>query len=342
MRRRTGAAISIRIGFVLGLSASFAAVAQQGGPSDAIRTLPAAASPPPDAVELEQRAKEKIPDPPGKGQSKGRVLPAAASPPPDVAEMERRAAEKIPDPPAKGQSRGRVLPVAAAPPPDAAEAGQTGKREIPPPPGKAKSEELLEKVRSRPGGAERVDAAKQSKVPARIQRRSGETSSLILEKLSNFVIKQAEAGETFTLDLMPQVSGTNGQHRGLYSSLPYGYATAYGAVVSPAYPSNSMIYLPASNFSQFGHQVSNPLISSTVNIPADGWYIININAYIGGGNVNIHHYEGNSYVLLESMPGQSGWADYPTLQYLTAGYHYFYFVLTSSAYVSRVSYDSYP
>jgi len=340
-KRHIDVARSIAIVLLLGVSGS-AAVAQQGGPPETIRALPSATNPPPDAVELDQRARENIPNPPGKGQSKGRVLPAAASPPPDVMELERRAKDKIPDPPAKGQGKGHVLPAAATPPPDSAEAAQAAKQEMPSPPGKAGSEALLDKIGARPGGAERVEAAKQGKAPLKSQGRSAESTSSVLKIMGNFLMEQAEAGETFTLDLTPQVSGSLGQHRGLYSSSPYGYATAYGAVASPSYPSNSMIYLRAFTFSQLAHQVSNPFISSAVDIPADGWYIIDINAYASGSDVNIHHYEGSSFVLLENMPGQSGWADYPTLQYLTSGRHYFYFVFTGSAYVSRISYDSYP
>ncbi len=305
-RRPINAATSITISLVLGLAA-LAAFAQQGGPPETIRALPAAANPPPDAVEAERMEKEKIPEPPAKGQSKGRVLPTAAAPPPDIAAAE-----------------------------------QAAKQEIPPPPGKARPEALLEKIQSRPGGAKRVDDAKQGKGPMKSQGRSGDSTSSVLETVGAFLMMQAEAGDTFTLDLTPQVAGSDGRHTGLYSSSPYGYASARGALVSYYYPSNSSIYLQAGSFSPFAYQVSNPYVYSVVNVPADGWYIINVNALLYAPTLNIHHYEGGSYVLLENMPKQPGWADYPTLQYLTAGTHYFYFVLTGSGHVSRVSYDSYP
>lgn len=300
------AAKLLAIGLVLGLGVP-AALAQQGGPPDTIRSLPAAAGPPPEAAQADRMAKEQIPEPPAKGQSKGRVLPAATTPPPDAVAAQRAAAQ-----------------------------------EIPPPPERARSDELLEKIRARPGGPERIEAAGKGRAPEKLQGRSGESTSVLFETLSNFVIERADAGDTFTLDLTPQVSGSYGQHRGLVSSSPSGAAYAYGAYIANWTPTNSSIYLVAYRNDNFAHQVSNPFIMAYANIPADGWYIVNVNANIYAPNLNIHHYENGNYVLLENMPKQSGWADYPTLQYLTAGYHYFYFVLTGSGYVSRVSFDSYP
>ncbi len=275
------------------------------------------------------------------GAEKIRALPAAASPPPEAAAEERLAAEKIPEPPAKGNAHGRALPAAASPPPEAA-AEQAAQQEIPAPPGRANAAQLVEKIRARPGGAERADAAKQGKAPGKGQSGQGQSTSNVMKTLGSFLLSDARAGETFTLDLTPQVSGTTGAHSGLYSSSPYGFVNFYGARVTNWTPRNSYVYLSASANSGLGYQVTNPYVYSGFNAPADGWYIININAIVYGSNLTIRHYESGSYVVLEDFPRQSGWADYPMLQYLTAGYHYFYFVLPGGGYVSRISYDSYP
>jgi hypothetical protein len=68
-----------------------------------------------------------------------------------------------------------------------------------------------------------------------------------------------------------------------------------------------------------------------IDIPSDGWYIVNFEGY-GGNNVKLYHYEGGSLVL---MP--TGWdsygrttQDYPFLANLAAGTHYFYLVVDTS------------
>jgi hypothetical protein len=270
-------------------------------------------------------------------------LPAAASPPPEAAAEERLAAEKIPEPPAKGKAHGRVLPAAASPPPEAVAAEQAAQQEVAAPPGRANAAQLVEKIRARPGGAERADAAKQGKAPGKGQSGQGQSTSNVMKTLGSFLLSDARAGETFTLDLTPQVTGTDGRHAGLHSGSPYGYAYLYGAYVASWTPRNSYVFLYPYQVAGLGHQVTNPFVYFVVNVLADGWYIVNVNASLySGSNLTIQHYEAAGYVVLEDIPIQSGWADYPTLQYLTTGYHYFYFVLPNGGYVSRISFDSYP
>ena len=277
------------------------------------------------------------------GADKIRALPAAASPPPEAAAEEARAAEKIPEPPAKGKGKGRVLPAAASPPPEAVAAEQAAQQEVAAPPGRANAAQLVEQIRARPGGAERADAAKQGKAPGKGQSGQGQSTSNVMKTLGSFLLSDARAGETFTLDLTPQVSETSGAHSGLYSSNPYGHAYLFGAYVSYWTPQNSYVYLYPYQVAGLGHQVTNPFVNAYFNAPADGWYIVNINASLNSGsNLTIQHYEAGSYAVLEEIPPQSGWADYPTLQYLAVGYHHIYFVLPNGGYVSRISFDSYP
>lgn len=298
------ATATVAIGFIFALTA----IAQPGGPP---RELPAAAQPPADAVEAENEAKRRIPPPPPKGKAKG---------------------------------AGRVLKASPKPPPDVAAEQQAGRPEqVPAPPGRTRVEALADKVRARPGGRERVDAAKERIPPGKLKRPSaGLSLERAIDGIIGLIVPAAHAGETFTLDLTPQVNTSTGAHAGLRSSTPYGIAYFYGARVYYYRPRNDSIYMSASAYSALGHQVTNPYVSLTVNIPTDGWYIANINSYaFTTATVDILHYE-NGPVLLEQLPRASGWADYPTLQYLSAGYHYFYWVLPGGGYVSGVSVDSYP
>ena len=286
---------------------AFPAAAQQGGSQKDIRSLPASAEAPPDVAEQMKRDKEKIPEPPAKGKGKGKALPASATPPPDVAEQIKRDKEKIPNPP-----------------------------------GKARQADLIEKIKKQPGGAERVDKANRGHKPENPGKaKSTAATDHILRGIASVFISEANAGQTFTLDLTPQTN-SNGSHASLYSSNPYGSATFFCAIVNYYDPNNSRIRLYRSTNSAMGHSCTNPYAYMSVGIPAAGYYIINANAYSYGNTVEIKHYESGSYPTLDTLPRISRWADYPTLQYLQPGTHTFYFLFPNGGFVSRLSVDSYP
>ncbi len=330
----------------VGLVLSFAVapgLAQQGAAQSDIRSLPSSANPPPDVAEMQKMAAEKIPDPPPKGQGKGNALKASATPPPDVAEMQKLAAQKIPDPPPKGQGKGKALKASATPPPDVAEMQQEAKKPIPSPPGKAKQLDLIEKISKRPGGAERVDKAKRGHKPddaGKGQPQSPSTS--LLRDVASIFIREANAGETLTIDLTPQVD-SYGNHRGLYNASPRASAYFHCAMVHSGAPNNQRVYLTSGAWAALGWSCNNPYAALSIAIPTAGYYIVNVNAYAFSGlPILIRHYESGGPTIIETLAWVSGWADYPTLQYLEAGYHNFYFVLPRGGYVSRISVDSYP
>lgn len=234
----------------------------------------------------------------------------------------------------------RALPAAASPPPEAADAEQTAQQKIPAPPGRAKRAQLIEKIRARPGGAERVDAARQGRAPGKVQSRSEPSTSNVMKTLGSLLVSDAQAAVRFQVDLTPRVTRPDGRHTGLYSSNHDGYALFWGAVINAWTPNNSYVRLDDSSLVALGLQVTNPTVFSSVTVPADGWYIVNINANTFGSNLRIYHWETGNYVLLAKPPPQVGWADYPMAQFLIAGTHYFYFVLPNGGYVSRISYYS--
>jgi hypothetical protein len=280
-----------------------------------------------------------------------RVLPAAAQKPPEVVAEERAAAQEIPPPPAKGRAAGRPLPSQAQAPADvsADQAAQPQLERVgPPPQRRAGVEALIERVRATPEGRARADAARQGIRPSPPQRTSPpdrpNSASLHLDRLIDralaFLFPAALAGETLTIDLTPQVD-QQGRRAGLHSANPYAYAIFRGAMIYASYPNNDLILIAATNIPSVNHQISSPHVQLVVQIPQDGWYIVNANA-MAFANVSIRHYQGSAgYVEIASLPRQSGWADYPTLQYLASGNHYFYWLM-GTAYVSRISVDSYP
>lgn len=152
------------------------------------------------------------------------------------------------------------------------------------------------------------------------------------------------AGETFFVELTPQVDGSTGRHAGLYTSSPYAYAQVYGARVYSYDPSNDRIRLFASDGSGSGlGTFTRPYAYLRLNLSSDGWYIVNANLYAYGSEIELRHYQGSTpYTLVETFARQSGWADYPSLQYLEAGYHHFYYVLPGGGFLARLAVDSYP
>lgn len=350
---RSGSVLAAAL--ALALAPAAMAPAQEAGET---RALPAPADLPPD--------QETLPEDllPPEAAVRERAAPVGAE----------RAREEIPPPPAKGKARaeGRMLKAAKKAPPHAARPGAEEAEEVPaPPPARGKAA-LVEQIRKRgPEAARRVEKATKGERPGPAKggekaapkpmrqdssreegpRSRGEEtgrSGRLLELLAALNPLYAEpahaAGETFSVELTPQVDGSTGRHVGLSTSSPYAYAQVYGALVHGYDPSNDRIRLFARDLSAYGlGAFTRPYAYVRVNIPSDGWYIVNANLYTYGNEIELRHYEGSTpYTLVETFARQSGWADYPTLQYLEAGYHYFYYVLPGGGYLARLAVDSYP
>ncbi len=277
------------------------------------------------------------------GAQKIRVLPAAADPPQQVVEEEKRLQRATPNPPAKGKGVGHKPRPASSEPPASEQALQAQlNRKVPNPPGRANKKRLEDRIRNLPGGNDRADAARGGKPPgAAGQNETGANLSKqssaegLLAQLRSFFIDDAYAQATLSFDLTPPSNWSSGQGSSAYF---------YNALVGSGLPNNSYVLTGPYNFSNVGGSTQTPIMALYLSVPSDGWYIINMNAFTNGANtLSVRHYEGGSYPVIATFAMQtSAYADYPMLEYLSAGMHYFYFAMTSYTYVSRISVDSYP
>ena len=85
------------------------------------------------------------------------------------------------------------------------------------------------------------------------------------------------------------------------------------------------------SISSFSTNISHAVVTARVNVPADGWYIINLYGYMyTNSKLDIYHYGGGSALtLIDSFDyaGEGyGYYDNPTLVELAAGGHYFHLV----------------
>jgi hypothetical protein len=257
--------------------------------------------------------------------------------------------------PAVAQRPLRELPAAANPPPQLEEDAAQAEERIPDPPGRARAEDLIEQIRERPGGRERAEAATNGVRPGGAEQGGGrgrqqganfaEPVFRFLAGLRSWLIEDAHA-QSFSIELTPQV-GSYGRHTGLRSSRPNAYAYFYGGFVNSSQPSNDLVYLAGSNTTYLtgSSGSTHPAALLSVTIPNNGWYIVNMNCYCAYSDTEIRHYDRTSYTLIERIPRQYGWADYPTLEYLSVGTHYFSYATaspTSAMYVSRLTVQSFP
>ena len=181
---------------------------------------------------------------------------------------------------------------------------------------------LLNKIRARPGGQQLIDDAKRRGAPiAKNVEKPGFFASL----LNAFKLETVHAQATFSVSLDPS--------NNWYSSNPYASLYGYGAT-----DYSYMKYLYNYDYSAYwGTQVVKPAVYFAVNIPADGWYIINMEGY-HGGPISLKHYDYGTYTYPTVTTFAAGGSSSPALLELAAGYHYFIWVADSSyAYVYEVN-----
>ena len=222
------------------------------------------------------------------------------------------------------------LLAAPAPPPEE----DMGPPPDPTPRKRPTKQELLEKIRQMPGGPEKIEEAKRR--GARIGMGPVESESA-LSWLNPLRVKEAEAQSSYSLTLDPSNSW--------YSSSPYGSVAFHGSVNGGGWSTAAgRLYIPSSSWTtNLGIQVTKPLAYLKANVSSDGWYIVNFEASVTSGtSVNMKHFEGGTYPTVESWTG-SGISSYPALLELSAGWHYFYWINSSStAYIYEVDVYSVP
>ena len=295
-----------------------------------------------------------------------RIFPASAEPPPEVfseqdqlqepaqerstvQELEeklfklpggREAIEKA----RSGRKLGlRKLPASAEPPPE--EFSQQD--EVPEPAQERSSvQELEQRLLSLPGWKKVIDKARRGERPIGMR---WDGPGDLLSWLNLFRVEEAKAGETFTLTLSHSISPMRARignyEYNFRSEDPYAYLVFHGAWEAYSNPGSSYSRLYQTEKS-WGDETSNAIegyVGLLVDLPEDGWYIINLYGQTNG-SVNLRHYESrDSIPIIQSLSSSgSDWDDYPFFGYFEAGRHYFYWTFSRYAVVSNVSVDSYP
>jgi len=307
-------------------------VAAQGASSSEDRVLPAAASPPPDVAEDEKQEKVKPP------QAGKRATVAELA---QKIKGQKGGPEKLEK--AKAKQTGTARAAAVRPPKDVEEDEKQAKVKPPQAGKRASAAALAAQVRKQPGGAAKVDKAKGGKKPGKQSSLLDRAKDLLAE-LNPFRAEEARAGATYTLTLTPQLDNYG---RRFSSSNPRGYAYFYGARFSYWNPSNSYARLNGRSrtwASGVTSVNSGPAVWVGFSVPTTGWYIVSTNM-VASADIELRHYESGPYVLLQTFPSRSGAVDYPSMQYLTAGWHYFVWRFKDTyrgGYIYRITVDSYP
>ena len=208
---------------------------------------------------------------------------------------------------AKGGSKGKALQGGAqrTDPPGLQEKKQRDQQVGNPTPGRPTREQLLQRI---PAAA--IEKAKQGK-PQASNRSFGE----LLASLNPLRTVTVHAASTSVANF----------NSALYTSSPYAYGAMYGAFVD--YRTKTGNYQQTYNWTitLSDGTKTNMFARFYAYAPSDGWYIVSAKAYAYGA-VKIARRQSGLFVVLATVARQAGWANYPTLQYLTTGYHDFYFV----------------
>jgi hypothetical protein len=278
--------------------------------------LPASATPPPHVQEREKVGK---PPAPGKSPQVDELLQKLRL---SRADIEQRKADKSQ----------KELPAATDEPPAVKERKKVGK----PPdfPGRSPApEELLDKIRKQPGGAERLERARKAgaKIPpgraggAALDLRPGRMSGPRVEGPAFDI--EVDAEQLPTLRVTKPAPSQNVAGLGslavtdyiLFSSgYPYSYPSYWGVLYRNANPNSPGGDIDLKPFMELNLTVSNP-----------GWYIINIVATRAKASLRRWNSATNTYVAVTQWDygAFAFYAEsYPYLVNLAAGNHYFYWV----------------
>ena len=258
----------------------------------------------------------RTPSPPGRTGARGEARPA------DLLEMiSNRAGGKAKVDMIRSGKPGRVRPASGPTAESEMEEAAPGRRV-----GQTSMEELLEIVSRRPGGKEKVEAAR---AHGRRPRPDSESNPLMewLAALNPFRAQVAH--------------GQIMHHRHCLAYPDNGWtanyckANAYGGT-NPSKGSvlSLRTYTKSSGWGSWGHRVSNPVVVIGLNVTQSNYYLINVSGY-GSASAELRHREGTSYPVIESFT--SAGSQNPTVEYLAQGYHWFYWVQKSGYYsVGRI------
>lgn len=194
---------------------------------------------------------------------------------------------------------------------------------------------LLDKVARQPGGQEKLRMAlpkglKNGKAPG-----TSWFSLAFLSELNPFKTGVAHAETDMAVVLTPNYpSKTSPFTAYLYIqgelSGKFNYSSSYARLYN--YNLGSTI----------GTNIYKPSARLQVNISSPGWYMINFETY-NGAKATLKHWNGSTYAPIQTWDERSstGYTDHPALVNLSAGWHYFYWVVEpgtpSNRYIYRIS-----
>jgi hypothetical protein len=307
----------------LGVSAEYVS-AQEEAP------LPATPTPPPDVQEREKMAKP--PAHPGKSPEVDELLQKLRL---TRADIEQRKADKTQ----------RELPASAEEPPDVKERKKVEKAPAPP----ARSpdlDELIEKIKKQPGGAEKLERAKRAGAKILPGRAGGAALESSPERMPGPRVEGPVLGFSSTAEQLPVLKVTRAAP---YQSVA-GVGNLYVTDFAPRNTSTSTTwwgpyYQWASSWPITGNFDLKPFVSASVQVESTGWYLINFAAVSGKASLRKAGPTSGTpamYPLLAQWDHSASanvWEPYPYLVNLAAGYHYFYWVPDPGwrLYVSEVS-----
>jgi hypothetical protein len=289
--------------------------------------LPATPTPPPDVQEREKVGKP--PAPPGRSPEVDELLQKLRL---TRADIERRKAEKAE----------RELPATADEPPDVKERKNVEKPPAPP----ARSpnlDELLEKIRKQPGGAEQLERAKRSGAQIPPARAGGATLESSPERMAGPRMDGPVFGSFSTTEQQTVLKATRAAP---YSNVA-GFGYLYVSDIFPYTSTTSTIWGPylryaSPNYPLVGSLDVKSWMSTSVNVTNPGWYLINFVAT--KGKASLRKYDPASsppYPALTQWDNSTSpnyYESYPQVVNLAAGYHYFYWIPEAGwFYVSEVS-----
>jgi hypothetical protein len=252
-------------------------------------------------------------------------LPAAASPPPELERLQEAQTRAE-----QAQKERRALPTVPTPPDVQREMEEVRQRAAPQGAGAQRApsrEELLQRLRDLPGGADRLEQARKRGAPIPGAPGDGDTGSPptaslldraleVLAWLNPFHIESAHAqSPSFSVSLTtPNFS----------SSSPSAWAFFAGVDVWANAPNSRWVSYTGGSTTA----IERPYAYFSVNVPTAGWYIVNFSGWGSNSKASLHHYGGGS-----GWQPVTGWdysnryenLAYPALLELAPGQHYFIF-----------------
>ena len=279
--------------------------------------LAATPTPPPEVQE-----REKAPKPaahPGKSPEVDELLQKVRL---TRADIEKRKAEKTE----------RELPATADEPPDVKER-KKGEKPPEPPARSPDLDELIEKIKKQPGGAEKLERAKRA--GARIP--PGQGGGAALESSSERMPGPRMDGPVFSFSSTRELQTVLKATRGTPYQTVAGLGTMQVSDAFPNYSNNSTMWGPYYrsawlNSYMAGSYDVKPWLVTYVNLTNPGWYLINFVAT--KGKVSLRKYGTTTgtppmYALLTQWDNSASanyYESYPHVVNLAAGWHYFYWV----------------